>query len=406
MEPAFTGAALKPTAKKTDQRWERLLAAPMLFLAWAALAGCGASGAPVIHSRLRIGLGATAMALGPDQSTLAIACHRSNDVWFLDMDQKGADLGRIDTGSRPRALLFNGDKPSFFVAEGVSPNASVALIKRSDQRVARRYQPRGLLSHWLELHAENRLLAARLGEPLLAVYRLKDWHLVKAVPVGGEVTALAADKDHWWATTRQADSLARLSPRDLSLQAVALAGPEPRGLVLDSGQGLAYVACQGRLGEAVPLALPSPTPPDSGLSPLTPSAESDDIEAGENTDATDNSADEEDAADESVSAQAGPDRFAGGGLAVFRLDDTRRLDYAEVPGGPTYLALSKDGLRVALACADGQLRIFDLAARKVVYTLRLGGVPGAMLLSPNGRQLWVALNNVKQLVVVDPGQGW
>jgi len=290
----------------------------MLFLAWACLsAGCGASGAPVIHSRLRIGLGATAMALDPEEATLAVACRRSNDVWLLDMARQGADLGRIDTGSKPRALLFNGDKPSFYVAEGVSPNASVALIKRSDRRVARRYQPKGLLSRWLELPKENRLLAARLGEPLLAVYRLKDWHLVKAVPVGGEVTALAADAEHWWAATRQADSLARLSPRDLSLQAVALAGPEPRGLALAPKQGLAFVACQGRLGEAAPLALPTATPQDSGLSPLTPSADTDDMDSGEGADEPDNAADAEDAVDETSTAQAGPDRFAGGGSGDF-----------------------------------------------------------------------------------------
>jgi len=47
-----------------------------------------------------------------------------------------------------------------------------------------------------------------------------------------------------------------------------------------------------------------------------------------------------------------------------------------------------------------------LAARKVVFSLRLGGAPGALMLSPSGKQLWIALSNVKQLLVVDPGRGW
>jgi hypothetical protein len=378
----------------------------MLFLALLAGA-CAKPGAPTVLGRLRIGLGATALALAPDGRTLAVACRRSNDVWILDM-KSGAGLGHIDTGAKPRALFFPGDKPAFFVAEGVSPKASVALIKLSDQRVARRYHPRGLLSRWLVLADQDRLLAARLGEPLLGVYRLKDWHLVKAVTVGGEVTAMAADKDAWWAATRQADSLARLSPRDLSLQAVALAGPEPRGLALDSSAGQAYLACQGRQGEAVPMALPTPTAGKEILSPLSPSVEEDDM--GDSLAAVDEPVDVD---DEEIPASVGSAvtqkkdaRFDGGGVAVFRLKDTRRVDYIDVPGGPTQVLLSPDGQRLALGCADGQLRMLDLASRKVVHILRLGGVPGAMQASPDGKELWIALSDNKQLLRVKAGQGW
>jgi DNA-binding beta-propeller fold protein YncE len=378
----------------------------MLFL--ALLAGsCAKPGAPSLQGRQRIGLGATALALAADGRTLAVACRRSNDVWILDM-QSGAGLARIDTGAKPRALFFQGENPAFFVAEGVSPKASVALLKLSDQRVARRYHPQGLLSRWLVLPDQDRLLAARLGEPLLGVYRLKDWHLVKAVTVGGEVTALAADKDAWWAATRQADSLARLSPRNLALQAVALAGPEPRGLALDSDAGQAYVACQGRQGEAVPMALPSPTPTKEVLSPLSPEAEVDDT--GDSLAAAEEPVDVD---DEEVPSSAGSavtgkkeSRYEGGGVAVFRLKDTRRVDYIDVPGGPTQVQLSPDGQRLALGCADGQLRMLDLASRKVVHMLRLGGMPGAMQLSPDGKELWIALSDAKQLLRVKPGQGW
>ena len=376
----------------------------MLFM--ALLTGCGPAGAPTIEGKLRIGLGASALALAPDGVTLAVACKRSNDVWLLDMSaQAPRESQRIDTSAKPRALLFQAGKPGFFVAEGLSPNASVALIKLSDHRVARRYRPKGLLSRWLELPQQDRLLAARLGEPLLGVYRLKDWHLVKAVQVGGEVTALAAEKDAWWAATRQADSLARLSPRDLSLQAVALAGPEPRGLALASAQGLAFVACQGRQGDAAPLALPTPTEEEEALSPVSDTAETE--EGDEEVVPGEDSDDEEDAdVAPGKPIPSAAERYAGGGVAVFRLQDTRRLDYIEVPGGPTHVLASTDGSRLALACSDGQLRILDLAQRKVAFVLRLGGIPGAMQFSPDGKQLWIALNNVKQLLRVKPGLGW
>jgi DNA-binding beta-propeller fold protein YncE len=373
----------------------------MLFL--ALLASCTRVGAPQVTARLRIGLGASALALSPDGRTLAVACKRSNDVWILDM-AKGVGLDRVDTGARPRALLFHREKPDFYVAEGLSPNASVALINLADQRVARRFKPQGLVSRWLALPGLDRILTARLGEPLLGVYRLKDWHLVKSIPVGGEVTALAKDEDAWWAATRQADSLARLSPRDLSLQAVALAGPEPRGLALDTRLGRAYVACQGRVGEAAPLMLPSPEPTSEVLSPLSDSAGTEeDEDAALSPSAEGDDGDDEEAG---LSTTASVDRFAGGGIAVFSLQDTRRLDYIEVPGGPTHVELSPDGQHLALACADGQLRVFDLGERKVGQILRLGGVPGAMMASPDRQELWIALSDAKQLLRVKPGVGW
>ena len=379
----------------------------MLFMLVLAVLvnGCGGSGAPRVLSRLRIGLGATALALAPDGHTLAVACHRSNDVWLVDM-QGPADQApqRIDTGAKPRALLFQADKPAFFVAEGLSPNASVALLKLDDHRVARRYQPKGLLGRWLELPQEQKLLAARLGEPLLGIYRSKDWHLIKAVNVGGEVTAIDQAFGSWWVATRQADSLARLSPRDMALQAVALAGPEPRSLAIVRASGLAYVACQGRRGEASPLILPTPTVTVSKLSPLDVS---DTAEALTDTAAE---LDDEDAADtEELSQELNEDdalRFAGGGIAIFRLEDTRRLDYIPLPGGPTFALPSPDGKRLAIACGDRQLRMLDLATRKVTHLMKLGGSPGAMQLSPDGKELWIALSNVKQLLRVAPGLGW
>lgn len=379
----------------------------MLFAALTLLSACGRLGAPQVQARMRIGLGATAFAMAPDGRTLAVACKRSNDVWLLDMESGPEQAPhRIDTGARPRALLFQAGKPGFFVAEGLSPNASVALIKLDDHRVARRYQPKGSLGRWLELPGEQRLLAARVGEPLLGVYRSKDWHLIKAVNVGGEVTALFADRSHWWVATRQADSLVRLSPRDMSLQAVALAGPEPHGLSVDEKAGLAYVACQGRRGEAAPLSLPTPTPLPSALSPL-------DLSDTAEADAQSAAAAELDAGDAEDTEEVirrlqdqDAERYAGGGIAVFRLEDTRRVDYIPLPGGPSFVQASPDGQHLAIACADGQLRMLDLASRKVTHLLRLGGVPGAMQMSGNGKELWLALSNAKQLLRIKPGAGW
>lgn len=407
MEPPLACPPLIQARTQRKRSWERPLAAPMLFAALAWAGGCGRLGAPQVQARLRIGLGAAALAMAPDGHTLAVACRRSNDVWLLDMNSGPEQApNRIDTGARPRALLFQAGRPGFFVAEGISPNASVALLRLDDHRVARRYQPKGLLGRWLELPQEQRLLAARVGEPLLGVYRSKDWHLVKAVNVGGEVTALYAGQGSWWAATRQADSFVRLSPRDMSLQAVALAGPEPHGLDVDLKGGLAYVACQGRRGEAAPLSLPTPTPLPAVLSPLDVSDTTEaDAQAAEDeeTDAAD-AEDTEDVIQRLQDQDAG--RFAGGGIAVFRLEDTRRVDYIPLPGGPSFVAASLDGRRLAIACADGQLRMLDLASRKVTHLLQLGGVPGAMQASTDGKELWVALSNVKHLLRVKPGAGW
>jgi hypothetical protein len=170
MEPAFARTPLTQARTKRKRSWERPLAAPMLFAALGLAVGCGRPGAPQVLARLRIGLGATALALAPDGHTLAVACKRSNDVWLLDMNA-GSDQApqRIDTGARPRALLFQAGRPGFYVAEGLPPNASVALVKLDDHRVARRYQPKGQLGRWLELSGEQRLLAARVGEPLLGI---------------------------------------------------------------------------------------------------------------------------------------------------------------------------------------------------------------------------------------------
>jgi YVTN family beta-propeller protein len=400
MEPAQPQPPLIKPALKNGLAWERLLAAPMLFL---ALASCGKPGAPVVLDRLRIGLGASALAASPDYAqtgTLAVACRRSNDVWVLDMKANSV-MARIDTGAKPRAVLFHGEKQGFYVAEGLSQAASVVFIQLHDRRVARRYKPKGLLSRWQALPQQELLLAARLGEPVLGIYRLKDLHLKKTVDVGGEVTAVAARPGAWWVATRQADSLARLSPADLSLQAVALAGPEPRSIALDDGHGLAYVPCQGRLGEAAPLALPKPTPTLETLSPLelTDTAESLEEDAAE-------PAGLEDPEDLEAEREPAEDRFAGGGLAIFRLKDTRRLSYLEIPGGPSFAALSADGSRLALACADGQLRMVDLARGKVTHMLKLGGTPGAMMEEPGSRRLLVALSDSKQLLRIQPGAGW
>jgi DNA-binding beta-propeller fold protein YncE len=192
----------------------------------------------------------------------------------------------------------------------------------------------------------------------------------------------------------------------MSIKAAALAGPEPRGLALDAAQGLAYVPCHGRAGEAAVLVQPSPVPTLESLSPLSPSA----MEGGEEDDDVSGSAAEGEDGDEGdqvpAADAAAMHRYDGSGVAVVRLEDVRRVDYIDVPGGPIAAVLSPSGRRLALACEDGRLRMVDLPSRQVVATLELGGRPGAMLQRPDGRVLLVALSSDKAVEEILPGDGW
>ncbi|HTB33929.1 MAG TPA: hypothetical protein VK842_03645, partial [bacterium] len=254
----------------------------------------------------------------------------------------------------------------------------------------------------------GRLFGGHQGVPLLGVYRLKDMHLETTVAVGGEVVDLAFGPKDAWVLTSQADGLARLSLTDMSVRTAALAGPDPRAMDADAARGWAYVACHGRAGEAGDLLLPSPTPSPEVLSPLSGTADSEDDAAAGDDDAAGDTAEaaapDEDA--DEAPAPGGGHRWDGGGLAVFRLDELRRVDYVPVPGGPVAVAASPSGRTVAVACEDGHLRLVDLASRDVVGDLALGGRPSVLLKLDHGQGLLVALADQKNLLRVLPGPLW
>jgi hypothetical protein len=359
-----------------------------------AAAGCARSPAPSIDGVWRLGLGASALALSPDSAQLAVACSRSNDVWVL-ATKDGALLHRIDTLPRPHAVLYDPAKPAFFVAEGLS---SVAQVRLEDERVARRFKPRSKVSRLSFEPSSGRLFGAHQGLPTLGVYRLRDMHLESSLAVGGEAVDLAFDGSRAWIATRKADALVQLSLTDMSVKSAILAGPEPRHLDLEPSEDRAFIACHGRKGEAAPLALPTPLPSPAALSALqdlSESAEADDEE--EETAPPADEVDEEDAPDPN---------WDGGGLAIFRLSDARRLDYVELPGGPVAALCGPSGRYAAVACEDGTLRLVDLQRRRTVRELALGGRPGAMLRHPDGRRLLIALYDQKALLVVRLGAGW
>jgi hypothetical protein len=399
MEPAFAGQALIQPGR-SQAKGGRRLAALLLFLACGF--GCGGAAGPTIAQRLRVGLGADSLSLSPDGGELAVACRRSNDVWILSLPG-GEMLDRVDTMPRPRAVFFHPSGQSFYVAEGLS---SVAQVRLSDRRVARRFKPRWRVTLLALEPRSGRLFGGHLGVPLLGVYRLKDMHLETSVAVGGEVVGLAFGPKDAWVLTSQADGLAQLSLTDMSVRTAALAGPDPRALAADTERGWAYVACHGRAGEAGDLLLPTPPPSPEILSPLSGTAEEADDDAAPD-DVSPDAGDEEAGPDEDEApATGGEHRWDGGGVAVFRLDELRRVDYVAVPGGPVALAVAGSGQTAAVACEDGHLRLVDLASRSVVGDLALGGRPSALLQLPGSRGLLVALADQKTLLRILPGPGW
>jgi hypothetical protein len=398
MGPALA-QALKPLASSKAHGGGRRGAALSLFLAFIVIAGCHRGTPPVIEASWRIGLGATALSLSPDEKSLAVACSRSNDVWVLGM-KDGATLHRIDSLPRPRAVLFDPAKPAYFVSEGLS---SVAQVRLEDERVARRFKPRSRVARLAFEPGSGRLFAGHLGLPTIGVYRLRDFHLETSLAVGGEAVDLDFDERRApgtaWIATRKADSLVQLSLTDMSVKSAILAGPDPRDLDLRPSLDRALIACHGREGEAAPLALPTPVPSPEALSSLeslTDTAEGEELDADEESD--------DEGADDQL--DAGDASWDGGGLAVFRLSDARRLDYIELPGGPVAALCDSSGERAAVACEDGSLRIVDLRRRRILRELPLGGRPGAMLRHPDGKRILIALYDQKSLLLVRPGDAW
>lgn len=398
MESALPAAPLNSRPQPRTARRGRLGAALLLF---AALAGCGRGQAPVVAATWRVGLGAASLATDGDARLLAVACARSNDVWVLDLAD-GALRHRIDTLPRPRTVLFHPERAAFFVAEGLS---SVAQVRLEDERVARRFRPRSRVSRLIFEPVTGRLFAAHQASPTLGVYRLRDMHLETSLAVGGEIVDLDFDGREAWLATRQADALVRLTLADLSVKAAVLAGPDPRDLDLRPDQDRALLACHGRRGEAAPLALPTPVPSPDALAllgqPGQAAVESAETEGGGEGPGSDGETETEDGPEPPLSSA-----WDGGGLAVFRLSDVRRLDYLELPGGPVAALADASARRAAVACSDGKLRIVDLRKRRVTGELALGGRPSALLRHPDGVHLLVALGNKKSLLLVHPGPGW
>jgi hypothetical protein len=400
MEPALARQALTG-ARGVRLGKGRRIAALLLF--WGgALAGCHKAAAPVVAARYRVGLGAVSLSLSPDGSQLAVACRRSNDVWVLALPA-GAALARVDTLPKPRAVMFHPQGGSFYVAEGLS---SVAQVRLADRRVARHFRPRWRVTSMAWDPSSGRIFAGHLGIPLLGVYRLKDMHLATSVAVGGEVVQVAFGGGNAWILTRQADGLAQMSLRDMSVKAVALTGPDPRALCLD--QGKAWVACHGRRGTAGDLALPTEAPSPEALSPLSASAQDDAAPDDGGPEPAGSAA--QDAADDkedlSPTAAVQDPSFEGGGVALFELADLRRVDYLAVPGGPVALAVAPSGRELAVACEDGRLRMLNIEARAVSAELDLGGRPSAMVPDPGGDGLLVALSNQKLVLRVRLPAPW
>jgi DNA-binding beta-propeller fold protein YncE len=396
MEPAFPGQALK-AGKPGALLGGRRNAVLLIFLG-LALAACGPTGAPKLGRRWRIGLGACGLSADPSGKRLAVLCRRSNDVWVLSAAD-GALLERIDTLPKPKALLFHPDGLSFYVSEGLS---SVAQVRLEDRRVARDFLPAEPVGSFAYDPEGGRLFCGHPGIPDVGVYRLKDFHLENDLGLGGEAAAVEFLGRDAWVATRQSDALVRIALTDMATKEIAEAGPSPRALALDGKGGWAYVACHGRPGDPSPLAQPSPAATPLTLAPLTPP----DAAAAGLSPSADDDEGPDDGSELADADAAAFHLYDGSGVAVYRLQDVRRVDYLPVPGGPVAMVLAPSRRFLALACDDGNLRLLDLEGRRVAETLPLGGRPGAMIAAPDGKSLWVALSSDKALVEVLPGRGW
>ncbi len=304
----------------------------------------------MVERTFKVGAQPMALALSPDGRRLAVSCARSNDVWVLDL--AGGPSRRIDTGAGPAGLFFDAALDRLLVAEGQGQGVSQVMI--DEKRVTRRFKvlasPQRLQRFdCLGDAAENeRYLVTGLDYPGAGIYRGTNFRQEKTIMLEGPVAGLSPSVDgkDLFAITRDPSSMVRIRVADLSPQVSLKVSGTPVDFVFSKDGRFAWVAGRGH---------------------------------------TFDQSSEERAPEPGV-------------LSLVRLKDFRVVDFAPLSAGVRALAISRSGKYLYALCdEEGEVQVLDAFSSKIRARLPLHGSPVAMILSDDGRRLYVAHRDLKQV---------
>lgn len=324
----------------------------MRFFAWAALlliAACSAQGPLRIERVLKVGAQPEGLRLSPDGSKLGVACSRSNDVWIFDL--AGGPLLRVDTGLQPADLLFEPDGGRVLVSE--SGSDTVAQVSLAQKRVTRRFKVLPEPAR-LEFFGPDRILVTSLSLPGAGVFRGPGMRAEKTLVLEGFVERIlpSADGKELFAATRESGAFVRIRSADLNPQLSVLVGAAPVDLALDRQGAFAWVAGEGKFD-----------PFDEESEPLP------------------------------------------GSLTCVRLSDGRAVDSVPLCPGARAMALSGSGRYLYVLCGEeSEMQVFSASSLDLQGSLTLHGDPTALAVSADGKRIYVAQRDLKQVAVVLAGK--
>lgn len=322
-----------------------------VFLALlAAAAACGRVGTLKVESTLRTGAQPEGLALSPDGARLAVACQRSNDVWIYDL--KAGRSSRIDTLPGPQDVLFDADGRKLLVAEGGAE--SIAQVSLSEMRVTRRFKVLPQPLRMTRLQGADRMLVSSLTMTGSGVFRLPGLRAEKHLAMEGFAERILQSKDgrEIFAVTRESAAFVRFRLSDLSQQLSVLVKGSPVDLALSPDGRLAWVAGEGSF-----------------------------FEQGEE------------------GQQAVP-----GAITCVRLSDGRAVDWAPTCAAVRSLTASPSGKYLYAVCGEeGELQVLSSLDFRILARLSLPGDPADLVLSPDGKRIYVAQRDLKQVSVVLSG---
>lgn len=332
-----------------------------LLAAWLLLPSCGLRKKNELHVERAFKVGAEPefLALSSDETTLAVACTRSNDVWVLDL-AGGSPSKRIDTGPQPAGMLLDVSARRVLVAE--SGADTLAQISLEEGRVTRRFKvlPEPVRLQLLQDPGAaagagaQRILVTSLNVMGFGVFRGSSLRAEKMVMLEGFVEKLLPSKDgkELFAVTRDNAAFARVRLADLSPQWSLRVKGSPVDLALSQDGQFAWVAGAGNFFD-----------------------------------------------------QTEGDRLPDpGGLSLIRLSDSRVVDSSTLCPGVKAMLLSRSGAYLYVLCQEeDELQVFDSRDLIMKASLGIHGSPGAMALSADGARLYVAQRDLKQVLAVATG---
>jgi DNA-binding beta-propeller fold protein YncE len=314
------------------------------------LASCAKTGKLSVESTLRTGAGPLGAALSPDGTMLAVACGRSNDVWIHNL--KSLETARVDTLPEPQDVLFDADGKKLLVSE--SGGDSVAQITLSEMRVTRRFKVLAQPALMTRLADGAHVLVSSLSLSGAGVFRLPGMRTEKMLGMEGSAQRLMQSRDgkELYAVTQDGAAFVRFRLADLSQQLSVLVRGNPVDLALSADGQFAWVAGEGKFF-------------DQGEEGQEPEP---------------------------------------GAITCVRLSDGRAVDWAPACAAIRAITLSQSGRWLFAACGEeGELQVIDVNSFEVKARLSLPGDPFEILVSPDGKRLYVTQSDLKQVSVVLTG---